>query len=264
MVHGKIDTEGLSFKVTMDDVEALNQIAFDAKLDITKLSYHAYAFLTDKYVLLNSGSALGNGCGPLLISKKDVPIGNYRHFPEIINDWKIAIPGKFTTANFLLSIAFPLALNKKEMLYSEIEKSILADDFDAGLIIHENRFTYQSKGLNKIIDLGDYWEKLTGCPIPLGGIVINRIFPNEIQQKVSRVIRRSLEYAFSKPDASRDFIKKHSQEMADEVIQQHIELYVNDYSLDLGMKGKEAISQMFKLAEERKLIPESSQKLFLE
>ena len=177
LIHSKIDTEGLDFEVLMEDVETLNRKAFSAlsenensSLHITKLSYHAYAYLTKPYVLLDAGSALGNNCGPLLISKNT-------YGREDIEKLKIAIPGKYTTANFLLSLAFPKALKKTELAFSEIENAILHDEFDAGLIIHENRFTYAKKGLKKIIDLGEFWEELTQMPIPLGGIVINRNLP---------------------------------------------------------------------------------------
>ena len=167
MVHHKIDTEGLEFEVVMEDVEELNQRAFAHELDITKLSFHAYAYLINRYVLLSAGSALGNNCGPLLIAKKEMS-------EKEINNSKIAIPGKFTTANFLLGLAYPKAQNKIPVLFSEIEEAILSGKVDAGLVIHETRFTYHERGLVKIIDLGEYWEGDTGLPIPLGGIVVKR------------------------------------------------------------------------------------------
>ena len=238
MVHGKIDTEGLEFEVLHADVEELNRKAFRAALDITKLSYHAYAHLTEKYILLRSGSALGNNCGPLLVASSEIQ-------KEKVDALKIAIPGKYTTANFLLSYAFPKAQNKVEILFSEIEAAVLDGKVDLGVIIHENRFTYFERGLHKVMDLGEHWEKTTGLPIPLGGIVARRDFDNELLQKINRVLRRSLEYAFANPDASRDYVCANAQEMSYEVMQQHIQLYVNQYSLDLGEKGIAAVENMF-------------------
>lgn len=248
MIHGKIDTEGLCFKVIMEDVEALNRMAKNTELDITKLSYHAFAYLTESYALLRSGSALGRNCGPLLISREILS-------EEKINSAKIAIPGKFTTANFLLGLAYPSAHKKEEVLFSEIENKVLQGQYDAGLIIHENRFTYQDKGLKKIIDLGEFWESTTGLPIPLGGIVAQRKLGLPTVQKIDRVLRRSVQYAFDHPESSLDFVKAHAQEMDEVVMRQHIELYVNEYSLALGAKGEEAINHLFDEAVRKGLIP---------
>lgn len=247
MIHQRIDTEGLEFEVEMGDVEWLNQKAFNQELDITKLSYHAFAYLLDKYILLTSGSALGNNCGPLLIAKNLIS-------KEDLTHKNIAIPGKYTTANFLLSLAFPYAQQKQPVLFSEIEKQVLENKVDAGLIIHENRFTYHEKGLVKIIDLGEWWESTTGLPIPLGGIVVKRNLPSELQQKINRVLRRSVEYAFAHPEVSLPYVKQHAQEMDVAVMQQHINLYVNVFSVDLGEKGKAAISFMLQRAVELGLI----------
>ncbi|RLD80275.1 MAG: 1,4-dihydroxy-6-naphthoate synthase [Bacteroidetes bacterium] len=256
MVHHRIDTEGLEFELILADVEELNKAAFKHEIDITKLSYHAYAYIADNYVLLDSGSALGNKNGPLLISKRKI-------YPDEINDISIAIPGKYTTANLLLNIAYPDAKNKKEYLFSDIEEAILSNEVDAGLIIHENRFTYEQKGLKKIIDLGEFWETKTNLPIPLGGIVVNRKLPLEVQQKVNRVLRKSLEYAFENPNAGLPFIKEYSQEMDEEVMYKHIELYVNEYSLDLGKKGKKAIKKLYEIAKELNVIPKMTKQIFL-
>ncbi|MES2285152.1 MAG: 1,4-dihydroxy-6-naphthoate synthase [Bacteroidota bacterium] len=256
LIHNKIDTEGLQFEVIMEDVEALNQKAFRAELDITKLSFHAYLHLTKSYQLLNAGSALGNNCGPLLISKPGFEILN-------LNKAAIAIPGKFTTANFLLSLAFPDAKNKTEMLFSDIEDAVLSGKADAGLIIHENRFTYEQKGLKKIIDLGEYWETLTKAPIPLGGIVIKRNLSNDLKLKVNRVLRKSIDYAFAKPKSSLNFVKEHAQEMSEEVMYKHIELYVNNYSLDLGIEGKHAVQLLFDKAQELGIIDKIEEEIFL-
>lgn len=248
MIHGKIDTEGLAFKVVMEDVETLNQMAFRGDLDITKLSYHAFAYLRDQYQLLDAGSALGNNCGPLLICKSD-PALILEKLKSEDNSVSIAIPGKYTTANFLLSLAFPNAKNKVELVFSGIEEAVLQGKVDLGLIIHENRFTYEQKGLKKVLDLGEWWETETGLPIPLGGIVIKKNMPEEIIQKVNRVLRKSVEYAFAQPKSSLPFVKAHAQEMSEEVMYKHIDLYVNHYSVDLGEKGKAAIDTMFQRAD---------------
>ena len=243
LVHNKVDTEGLHFEPVMEDVEALNRLAFAGELEVTKLSYHAFAHLTDRYALLDAGSALGNNCGPLLIARKPMTT-------EEINQARIAIPGKMTTANFLLSLAFPLALNKQEVLFSEIEQAVLNGDVDAGLIIHENRFTYAQKGLVKILDLGEHWETTTGLPIPLGGIVVRRDLPLEIQQKLNRVLRRSVEYAFANTADVMPFVRDYAQEMDEAVMRAHIELYVTQHTIDLGADGRAAVRQMFRIAKE--------------
>ena len=257
MIHGRIDTEGLEFELFLGDVEALNRRAFATDLDITKLSYHAYAHLTDAYVLLDAGSALGNNCGPLLIAK--TAIINAR-----IPDLKIAIPGKLTTANFLLSLAYPKATHKIELLFSEIEDAVLNGTADAGLIIHENRFTYAEKGLVKLIDLGEFWEQTTGMPIPLGGIAIKRSLPAEIITKVNRIIRRSVEYAWANPAASEAFVAEHAQEMDPAVRRQHIDLYVNRFSTNLGTQGRDAVQYLFKIAQQEGIIPPQKQALFVQ
>jgi len=248
MVNGRIDTEGLRFELHLADVEELNRLAFKAVIDITKVSYHAFAYLSDVYQLLTAGSALGYGNGPLLISKHKI-------YPDEINDLKIAIPGKYTTANLLLSLAFPNLKNKTEYLFSDIEEVILSGEADAGLIIHENRFTYQSKGLKKIIDLGEYWEQQNGLPVPLGGIIVKRSLPQDIRLAVDRILRRSVEYALQNPNDSLPFVQKHAQSMDEAVMRSHIQLYVNDFSLDLGTKGKEAITSLYGKSIEKLLFP---------
>ncbi len=256
MVHGRIDTEGLEFDLVLADVEELNKAAFEHEIDITKLSYHAYAYVANNYLLLDSGSALGNNNGPLLISKHKI-------YPDEVNDVRIAIPGKYTTANLLLSIAYPDAKNKKEYLFSDIEEVVLSGEMDAGLIIHENRFTYADRGLKKIMDLGEFWETKTQLPIPLGGIVVNRKLSKEVQQKVNRVLRRSLEFAYENPNAALPFIKQYAQEMDEEVMYKHIKLYVNDFSLDLGDKGKKAIKRLYETASDLNVIPEMPEDIFI-
>ncbi len=241
MLHGKIDTEGLEFKPVIEDVEALNKKAFKEKLDITKLSFFTYAQVQKKYFLLDSGAALGFGVGPLVVSKNP-------QLRTVNAELKVAIPGKNTTAHLLFSLAFPKLKNKKEILFSKIEDEVLNENFDLGVIIHESRFTYEKKGLKKIIDLGEWWESKYKCPIPLGGIAIKKTFPSEIQKKVERIIRRSVEFAFSNPGLSKTFVKEHSQEMNDDVIKKHIQLYVNEFSVSLGKKGKQAIQVFLKQA----------------
>jgi 1,4-dihydroxy-6-naphthoate synthase len=258
MVHGRIDLEGLEFDVRLGDVEALNTAAFSGDVDITKLSFHAYAYCADHYVLLDSGSALGRNCGPLLISQRPVSIDE-----AAAGRLRIAIPGRYTTANFLLGYAFPLATDKTELLFSDIEPAVLDGRYDAGLIIHENRFTYESKGLKKIIDLGEYWESTTGAPIPLGGIVIRRVLPDDIKQRVNRVLRRSVDYAFAHRDASLPYVREHAQEMDESVMYKHIDLYVNDYSRDLGEEGRRALELLFDKATASGVIPPIREPLFL-
>ncbi len=252
MVHGKIDTEGIEFTPRIADIEELNRMAFSAELDATKVSFHAFAYLTDRYLLLDSGSALGIGCGPLLIARSAVSL-------EKVKGMKIAIPGKYTTANLLFSLAFPEATNKNELLFSEIENSVLSRKTDLGVIIHENRFTYQEKGLVKILDLGDYWEKSTHSPIPLGGIVVKKELDNEVKMKIVRILKKSIAYAFSNPTESLDFIKKNAQELDEQVIASHIKLYVNEFSLSLGQEGKKAINLLINKMKDLGLIAVESQ-----
>lgn len=256
MVHGRVDTEGLEFDYFLADVEELNRRAFEGKADITKMSYHAYAYAAQNYLILDSGSALGRKNGPLLISKKDLK-------REDIENASIAIPGKYTTANLLFSIAWPTALNKKEYLFSEIEDALLNEEVDAGLIIHETRFTYQKKGLKKIEDMGEFWERLTGMPIPLGAIVINRNIPLSVATRVNRILKRSLEYAYRDSGSTYDFVSSNAQEMDPDVMNNHIKLYVNEFTADLGIEGKEAIEKLFSIAGSEKVIPPMPEKIFL-
>lgn len=237
LIHHKVDTEGLEFEVYFDDVEALNRKAFQNTYDISKLSFHAITNLVDKYSLLNSGAALGNNNGPLLICKKGAKPLNEKS--------KIAIPGEYTTANMLLKIAFPTLTNTHEIIFSEIEQNVLDEQMDAGLIIHENRFTYHERGLEKIMDLGQFWEAKFNLPIPLGGIAINKKLDISIHHKMDRALKRSVEFAFANRNSSSEFVKKHAQEMDLVVMQKHIDLYVNNQSLELDEKGKKAIYKLF-------------------
>lgn len=256
MVHGRIDTEGLEFEYFLADVEELNRKAFATETDITKMSNHAYAYVADNYLILDAGSALGFHNGPLLISK-------HRIASDDLTNKKIAIPGKYTTANLLFSIAWPEALNKKEYVFSDIETALIKEEVDAGLIIHETRFTYHKKGFHKIADMGEFWEGLTGHPIPLGSIVIKRNIPEEIMLKVNRVLRRSIEYAYRDSSASYDFVSSNAKEMDSTVMNKHIKLYVNEFSIDLGAKGKGAIRELYSIAEEKKIIPHLPARIFL-
>jgi 1,4-dihydroxy-6-naphthoate synthase len=256
LLHGKVDTEGLTFQPVIEDVEALNQMAFSGKLDVTKLSYHAFAHLVGQYALLRSGSALGKNCGPLLIARR--PMSDTE-----IETASIAIPGRTTTANFLLGAAFPRAKLKKEMLFSSIEGAVLDGEVDAGLIIHENRFTYEAKGLVKLLDLGDFWEKTTGLPIPLGGIAVRRDLPLAIQQKMERALRRSVAYAFEHRQEVMPFVREHAQEIDDSVVAAHIDLYVTRYTLDLGQEGQRAVEEMLRIAVENGTVPPISDPIFV-
>ncbi len=257
LVHNKIDTEGLEFDVELSDVETLNVKALSGELDITKLSFHAYGYVLDKYILLRSGSALGFNCGPLLVRSKE--LGDRK-----VEDLIIAIPGKMTTANFLLTLAYPDLKNKIEYVFNEIEDAVLTGKVDAGLLIHENRFTYEQKGLKKIIDLGEYWNSLIHAPIPLGGIVIKRNLESELQQKVNRVIKKSVEYAFANPESCMPYVKAHAQEMSEEVMKKHIGLYVNKFSVDLGEEGMGAVNLMFSKANELNLFDFGNEKLVID
>lgn len=258
IVNHRIDLEGLSFTPHLADVEALNRETFAGAADVTKLSYHAYAYCRKDYVLLDAGSALGRNCGPLLISARPIT-------PDEVRGGKlrIAIPGVYTTANFLLGLAFPEATDRTPLVFSEIEGALLDGRFDAGLIIHENRFTYEAKGLHKIVDLGEFWEQETGTPIPLGAIAVRRSLPDEVKHTVNRLVRRSVEYAFAHRDASLPYVRAHAQEMDEAVMYKHIDLYVNQFSVDLGEEGVRAVTTMFDKAAALRLVPASNQPLFL-
>jgi len=224
----------------LEDVQTLNGWATDGKLDITKLSFPALFDNMEKYSILNSGAALGKGVGPLLIGSKMV------HLPDL-EHCKIATPGENTTANFLLNFAFPFAKNKIPMLFSSIEDAVLNEEADFGVIIHENRFTYQQKGLHKICDLGEVWEKRQGLPIPLGCIAAKKDLPGDMRAKLDNLIKESLQLAFQNYPEVSAYVKQHSQEMDEEVMRKHIELYVNEFSLQLGTDGQAAIQKLFEV-----------------
>ncbi|HQZ74985.1 MAG TPA: 1,4-dihydroxy-6-naphthoate synthase [Chitinophagaceae bacterium] len=242
LINKKIDTEGLEFDVVLQDVETLNQWALEGKLDITKLSFPAYFKSLEYYTLLNAGSALGKGVGPILITDSQQEITN-----EEINQASIALPGVNTTANLLFSFAYPEAKDKRFMLFSAIEEALVNKETDLGVIIHENRFTYQQKGLRKVKDLGEYWEERMELPLPLGGIAINQWVKRSLALKVNELIRKSLDFAFKNYPLIPDYVKQHSQEMSEDVMRKHIDLYVNNYSLDLGDEGKLAIESLYQV-----------------
>lgn len=240
LVNNKIDTGGLQFDVVLEDVQTLNNWALQGKLDITKLSYGVLPLVLDQYIVLNSGSALGSGVGPLLIKNEKLRIKN-------VEEHLIAVPGEHTTAHLLFSLAYPEGKNKVFLRYDEIENFVL-EEKGLGVIIHENRFTYADKGLQKITDLGDYWEKETGKSIPLGGIVIKRSIDPGIKLQVDLLIRRSIEYAYANHYKElTDYVKKHSQEMNEAVMRLHIDLYVNNYSISLGQTGKDAVQKLLQV-----------------
>lgn len=256
MINGLIDTEGLSFEVELHDVEALNLKAFEQTFDITKLSYHAFAHLQDKYKLLESGSALGEGIGPLLISKHALSL-------EDLNKAKIAIPGKYTTAAFLFQLSYPSAKNLKVMVFDEIEEAIKQGEVDAGVIIHENRFTYAERGFQLISDLGEWWEKTTKMSIPLGGITISRNINQSIQEKVARIMHRSVLYAQQNPEASKAYVAEHAQEMHTSIQKKHIKTYVNDYTLNLGERGKASVHHLLDFSHKKGLTLKPKEDLFV-
>ena len=255
MVNGKIDTRGLEFEYVLEDVETLNKYAFEEKLDITKLSYNTFLHTVEKYALLHSGSALGKGVGPLLIAKQPIPL------TELAN-LRIAIPGVNTTANLLLSLAHPEATNKTTYVFNEIEDAVLNGTADAGLIIHENRFTYAARGLHKLIDLGDWWEQTSGAAIPLGGIVARRSFDKELIATIDAVIKDSVAYSWKHYPQLSEFITCHAQEMEEDVMRKHIDLYVNEYTTDLGDIGTKAIETMFSKAQATGIISNTPANIF--
>lgn len=236
LVNNKIDTEGIKFVPVIADIDKLNIWSSSHRYDITKLSYYAFTKCYEKYKLLNSGSALGNGCGPILIKRPETVLNS---------NSSIAIPGELTTANLLLKIAYPSFINKTSVLFSEIEDLVYSGKFDGGLIIHENRFTFQKKGLVKVEDLGDFWFNKTNLPIPLGGIAVSRNFSEQQQKKIDHLILKSLKFSLKNKESASKYVKAHAQEMDEKVIQSHINLYVNDFSINLGVRGRNAIIKVF-------------------
>jgi 1,4-dihydroxy-6-naphthoate synthase len=257
LVHGLVAAEGLAFEPRLEDVETLNRLAAEAVLDVTKVSYGAIPHLVRDYVLLRSGGALGRGCGPLVVARREID-------PAELAGMRIAIPGRSTTANLLLRLFAPDAAPGIERVYSDIMPAVARGEVDAGLIIHESRFTYPQHGLVKVVDLGEWWERTTGLPIPLGGILARRDLGAETIRAIDDAIRRSVEHAFADPAASRPYVRAHAQEMDDAVTQQHIDLYVNQFSADVGFDGERAIRELFARARAAGVIADDVPSPFLD
>lgn len=264
LVNGRIDTEGLEFEVFLEDVQTLNEWTIDGKLDACKISYATLPLVLEQYAAIHSGGALGKGVGPLLISRTEIP-------DSAVKQCMIAIPGQNTTANVLFSIAYPEATHKVFLRYDEIENFVASSEdtpedittTKLGVIIHENRFTYASRGLKKIADLGEFWVTETRLPIPLGCIAVSRRFPLEIQRKIEKLIRKSLEFARREYPQLSEFIKENAQEMKEDVMRKHIDLYVNDFSLDVGREGKEAVQKFIKVHSSINKIPVNLDDIFI-
>ncbi len=260
LVNGGLDTGDLRFEPVLEDVETLNRWAAEGRLHVTKLSYAAFLRLTDRYALLRAGSALGRGVGPLLLSRAPLPAG------EDLETWletaSISIPGKATTANLLLSLAFPKAKTKTEVVFSDIEAGMMDGTFDAGLVIHESRFTYAARGLHKLLDLGDWWERETSTAIPLGGICARRDLPTDVIHRVDALLRQSIEAAWKKHPQLSPYVVQHAQEMSEDVMRKHIALYVNEHTTDLGEDGERAVRTLFEKARAAGVIGEISERIF--
>lgn len=257
LIHGQISYPGTRFLERLEDVETLNKLALAGELDLTKVSYHALGHLREEYCLLRSGGALGRGCGPLVIAKRAIGMKQLR-------GKRIAIPGQLTTANLLLQLYGEGYDNLLILPFHEIMAAVCSGKADAGVIIHESRFTYQQQGLHKVLDLGQWWEEDSGCPIPLGGILAKRSLGAERIKRIDTALRASVEFAFANPQQPQDYIKQHAQELEDEVVRSHIELYVNDFSVNLGDEGIQAIETLFDRAEKRDIIPRSDRPLFID
>jgi 1,4-dihydroxy-6-naphthoate synthase len=257
LVHGKVHVPGIEFREQLADVETLNRMALEGSLDITKISFHALGHLRERYALLRSGSALGRGCGPLIVAKPGTTF-------EDIKKGVIAIPGKLTTASLLLRLLDPAIENTVVMVFDRIMDAVVKGNASAGLIIHESRFTYPLYKLEKLLDLGAWWEKHSGLPIPLGGILGKRSLGRDILLSIEAGIRKSLQYANAHPDEVLRYCKQHSQEMDENVMKNHIDLYVNDFSLDLGQEGLAAVRRLFDEAEASGIIPRSGRPLLAE
>ncbi|MBI5483657.1 MAG: 1,4-dihydroxy-6-naphthoate synthase [Deltaproteobacteria bacterium] len=255
LVHGLVDTAGLSYRERLEDVETLNQLALQGELDVSKVSYHALGHIRDNYVLLRSGSALGRGCGPLLVARDGIS-------PAELRGKTIAVPGSYTTALLLLRLFDQALDNFIVMPFNEIMTAVSNGRVAAGLIIHESRFTYQGLGLHKLLDLGEWWESETGLPIPLGGIVARRSLGAETIAAVERALRAGVEYARTHPDEAAGYIGEHAQEISPEVCAAHIGLYVNDFSVELGYEGEQAIDCLLKQAEYSGIIPRSTANIY--
>ncbi len=239
LVHGLVDTEGLTFDVDIHDVEELNLRAQGETYDVSKLSYHGWFAVHELYDMLPVGSALGWDCGPLLVRRADDP-GVLRR-----KDLKVAIPGRYTTGALLCTLAYPGLGEMLPMLFSEIEGAVARGEADLGVLIHEGRFTYRDKGLELVRDLGSWWQESSGCPIPLGGIAVRRSLGPEIAASMNRALHRSISYALAHPEASREFVASYARELSASIQQQHIDMFVNRYSLELGEEGRRAVDTLY-------------------
>lgn len=255
LVHGKVRVPGITFRERLEDVETLNQLALTGELDLTKISYHALGLLRERYALLRSGGALGRGCGPLIVARPGTTLDDLR-------SGTVAIPGKLTTAWLLLRLYDPALTNVVVMTFDRIMQAVADGSVTAGLIIHESRFTYPLYKLEKLLDLGEWWERYSRLPIPLGGILGLRSLGSDILLKVEEGIRESIRYARANEAEVLSYCRRHSQEMDEAVMLQHIGLYVNDYSLDLGETGTAAVRRLFAEAEKRGIIPGTDRQLF--
>jgi len=256
LTHGRIPLEGLRVEERLEDVETLNRLALQGTLDLTKISYHALGHLRRDYALLKSGGALGRGCGPLVIASSETSM-------EGLRGKRIAIPGQLTTANLLLQLFGEGYENVLILPFDRIMEAVKGGDAAAGVIIHESRFTYRDHGLVQVLDLGAWWERTTGLPIPLGGILARRSLGASLIRTIDRAVRQSVEYALARPEEPKAYIKTHAQELSDQVTASHISLYVNDFSLDLGEEGVGAVETLFARAEERGIIPPCDLPLFV-
>ena len=256
LVHGKI-TGAPRFTEVLEDIATLNRMALQGELDVTKISFHAFARMRDRYCLLHSGGALGRGCGPLVVARDELAATG-------LADKTIAIPGKFTTAALLLQLFVPEAKRLKVMPFHDIMGKVQQGEVDAGIIIHESRFTYPQYGLREVMDLGKWWEETTGHPIPLGGILARRDLGAESVGRIDQALRSSVEYAHSRPDEVRGYVRDHAQEMEDAVIEAHIDLYVNDYTVDYQPDGEAAIVDLLARAEAAGIVEKSESPIFID
>jgi 1,4-dihydroxy-6-naphthoate synthase len=241
-----------------EDIDTLNSIALAGEPDVVKISFHAYGHLRDRYALLRSGGALGRGCGPLVVARTAFA-------EKALAEKTIAIPGKLTTAALLVRLFAPglSEANVVVMPFNAIMPAVCSGQVDAGVIIHESRFTYQRHGLTQIVDLGEWWERTTGHAIPLGGIAMRRDLGDGLIRRTEEALAASVDYAHAHPEHVWPTIRRHAQEMEDEVMRQHIALYVNDFTHDYGVEGEAAIRHLLHTAEELGIVPQSRQPLFV-
>jgi 1,4-dihydroxy-6-naphthoate synthase len=257
LTHGKVRVAGIEFREQLEDVETLNRMALDGGLDITKISYHALGHLRENYALLRAGGALGRGCGPLIVARAGTTLGD-------LKKGSVAIPGKLTTAYLLLRLFDPSIENVTVMTFDRVMDAVSKGDATAGLIIHESRFTYPRYKLEKLLDLGEWWERYSGLPIPLGGILGKRSLGRDLLLRVEEGIRESIRYAGAHPDEVMGYCRRYSQEMDEKVMRSHIDLYVNTFSLDLAREGLSAVRRLFAEAEARGIFPSADKPLLAE